>query len=176
MRVCICMQAHVLDMSQCICGSKKQTFKNLSLGLESWLSCCLSYFSNPVFQSPAHTHHGCTGAQGSQKRMSRPLELELKVSVTHLAWLLGTKVRSSARAVYSLNHCIISPVPWNWLIKRFSYFILYVWVFCPHVCLCAMCTPHTCCIQKRGCLIPWNLLNVGAGKWARVLFKSSKCS
>ena len=36
-------------------------------------------------------------ACGGQKRTSDPLELELQVAVSHLTWVLGTKLRSSRR-------------------------------------------------------------------------------
>lgn len=38
-----------------------------------------------------------------------PLELEMGVS--HLAWVLGTKLRSPARAVHAFNFRAISLVP-----------------------------------------------------------------
>lgn len=39
-----------------------------------------------------------------QKRALDALEVELKIVVSHLMWVLGPKLGSSARAVYALNH------------------------------------------------------------------------
>ena len=39
------------------------------------------------------------------------LEPELQEVKSHLTWVLGTEFRSSARAVYALNHGALSPVP-----------------------------------------------------------------
>lgn len=41
---------------------------------------------------------------GGQKRPSDPLELELQVAVSHLVWVLGTKLGSSVRAAKTLSH------------------------------------------------------------------------
>lgn len=49
-----------------------------------------------------------TGAYGGRKRVSDPLELDLLVVVCYLAWVLGTKLGSSAGAVSTLNHQAIS--------------------------------------------------------------------
>lgn len=38
-----------------------------------------------------------------------PLKLELKVFVSCLTWMLGNKLRSSARVEHALNHWLISP-------------------------------------------------------------------
>lgn len=46
-----------------------------------------------------------------QSRASDPLELELEVVVTLLMWVLGTHFGSSARAIHTLNHQVISPTP-----------------------------------------------------------------
>lgn len=51
--------------------------------------------------------YGDGGVCADQKRVSDllglPLELELQVIRNYLGWLLGTKVRFSARAMYALN-------------------------------------------------------------------------
>ena len=39
------------------------------------------------------------------------LELELQTDVSCLAWIMGTKLGSSARAVCNLNHLAISLTP-----------------------------------------------------------------
>lgn len=41
--------------------------------------------------------------RGGQKSMLDPLELELQPVMSYLMWALGTKLQSSARAVYTLN-------------------------------------------------------------------------
>ena len=41
-----------------------------------------------------------------------PPELELQVVVSCWIWVLGTKLRSSARAASALNHWVISPARW----------------------------------------------------------------
>ena len=51
--------------------------------------------------------HTCAGAfrgQKSEKQMLDSLELQLEVVVGHQAWMLGTKPRSSDRAVSTLSH------------------------------------------------------------------------
>lgn len=48
------------------------------------------------------------------KRVLGPSELEFEAVVTvvsHLAWVLGTEVRSPVRAVPALNSCAIFPAP-----------------------------------------------------------------
>ena len=45
----------------------------------------------------------CENTWGSQKRMSDSLELKLQEVVSHLKWMLGVKLKSSGRAVSTLN-------------------------------------------------------------------------
>lgn len=40
---------------------------------------------------------------GAEKRASHPLELELQAVVITLLWVLGTELRSSAKAICTLN-------------------------------------------------------------------------
>lgn len=42
-----------------------------------------------------HACHVCVGASGGQRRTSDPLELELSVIVSCLAWVLGNELGSS---------------------------------------------------------------------------------
>lgn len=44
-------------------------------------------------------------AQGGQKNVLDPLELELQATVSCSMWLLGTELGSSQRAVNVLRHC-----------------------------------------------------------------------
>jgi hypothetical protein len=52
------------------------------------------------------------GAHRSQKRVSDNLQVELQVVVSHLLWILGTKLRSSRRAMCILNSWAICPASW----------------------------------------------------------------
>lgn len=45
------------------------------------------------------------GNCSSQKRVSDPLGWKLQLVVSHLIWVLETKLRSSPRAVCTLNSC-----------------------------------------------------------------------
>lgn len=47
--------------------------------------------------------HESAGAHGVQKRTLNPLELDLQVVVSHQTCVLGTKLRSFARAECTLN-------------------------------------------------------------------------
>jgi hypothetical protein len=49
------------------------------------------------------------GTHGCQKSGSDSLELELQRIATHLTWVMGTELLSSARAASALNHRAISP-------------------------------------------------------------------
>lgn len=48
----------------------------------------------------------CAGECGFQKHAEDALELELQAIVSYLAWLLGTELGSSAKAVCAFNHHI----------------------------------------------------------------------
>jgi hypothetical protein len=50
-----------------------------------------------------------TGALKSQKEVLSPLELELLAFVGHWMWVLGTELRSSAKAVIAFKYWTISP-------------------------------------------------------------------
>lgn len=52
------------------------------------------------------------GVQGGYRGRLNPLGLELQVVVGHPVWVLGPKLRFSARAVSTLNCGAISPAPW----------------------------------------------------------------
>ena len=58
----------------------------------------------------------CLGTLGSQKRVSKTLELELQAAMS-LRWVLGTKLRSSGRAGSTLNY---------WAIPPGSFFLLFL--------------------------------------------------
>lgn len=47
--------------------------------------------------------HATTGASGGQKRVLDPLELKLQGVVSHLMWVLGTKLKFSASSVCALT-------------------------------------------------------------------------
>ena len=47
--------------------------------------------------------HVCAGTHRSQKRVSDPLELELKEAVSHQILVLGTKLWASTRTASALN-------------------------------------------------------------------------
>ena len=51
------------------------------------------------------------GACRDQKRTSDPRELELQAVVSHSVWMLGTELRSSARAMCTLNLWALFQVP-----------------------------------------------------------------
>lgn len=56
--------------------------------------------------------HISAGACGVQKKLFYPLELQLKAVVSYLTWMLGTKLRSFARAIHAspLSHLSSPPV------------------------------------------------------------------
>jgi hypothetical protein len=51
----------------------------------------------------------CADAFGGQRRISYSLQLEFQVVVSWLIWVLGTELRSFAKAVRAFNYCSISP-------------------------------------------------------------------
>ena len=51
---------------------------------------------------PVYAQQMCT-ALGGQKRVLDILELQLQVVVSHLMWVLETKLRSSTRTINALN-------------------------------------------------------------------------
>lgn len=51
----------------------------------------------------AHMHRMCTGVFGGEKRVSGLLEPEFRVVESCLMWVLGTELKSSARAASSLD-------------------------------------------------------------------------
>ena len=55
-------------------------------------------------------------------------------------------VRKELNVECTLALCGFSTLP---LLIIFFYFILCVWIFCLHVCLCIMCVPGACRGQKR---------------------------
>lgn len=59
----------------------------------------------------------------SQARGVRFLELELQVVVSSLAWMLGTRLKSSARAAFALNHCAISLASIDIILKYYLYIV-----------------------------------------------------
>lgn len=63
--------------------------------------------------------------------------------------------------------------------RNYLNFILYVWVFCLHVCLCSMWESAEQKEARRGRCITWIRVTDGYepphGNWAQVLRKSSLC-
>jgi hypothetical protein len=55
--------------------------------------------------------HSTAGTCKDWKRMSDLLELELKVVVNYLEWVLVNELRVSSGLVYTLNHWVTSPSP-----------------------------------------------------------------
>ena len=50
-------------------------------------------------------------AYEDQKRVLHPLDLESHVVVSHLTWVLGTKLESPGRVESTLHHRATSPAP-----------------------------------------------------------------
>lgn len=73
--------------------------------------------SKTFISSPTRIYFTCiytyvyiyAGAPGSQKKVSDPSELEMQVALSYMTWVLGTKLRSSARATNVLNYSAIFP-------------------------------------------------------------------
>lgn len=55
--------------------------------------------------------HGCVGTHRGSWKFSDSLKMELQVTVSHLACVLGPEPRSSGRVLYALSHQAISPAP-----------------------------------------------------------------
>lgn len=70
--------------------------------------------------------HMCVGAQGSQKRVHDPLELQLQVGLSHWIWLLRTKFESSTRAASILYHSSLSP----------TFFLMILNYACTYIYIC----------------------------------------
>jgi hypothetical protein len=51
----------------------------------------------------------CVGTHREKKKVSGPLELDLQAVVSCLVWVLGRKLRSSGRAMSTLDLGAISP-------------------------------------------------------------------
>lgn len=60
----------------------------------SWVICYFYFFFLIFFiHVSVSVCHVCVGAQGGQKRALNPLELRLKLIVSHPAWMLGNKLK-----------------------------------------------------------------------------------
>lgn len=51
-----------------------------------------------------HVCYLCIGAIRDQKRVLDPPDLELQEDISHLVWIMATKLVSSGRATSTLNH------------------------------------------------------------------------
>lgn len=51
-----------------------------------------------------HVCHVCMGTWGGQKRVLDPMQLELQGAMSHLTWVLETKLMSSEKEESSLNY------------------------------------------------------------------------
>lgn len=81
--------------------------------LISAISYCLSFFlSLKFFTFYLHVYmcvcvivcYMCVDAKGGPKKVLDPLELDLQVVMSHLKWVLGTKLRSFERDASTLNY------------------------------------------------------------------------
>lgn len=63
-----------------------------------------------------------TIALGGQRRLSNLLELDLKVVASHLGRMLCIKLKSSTRAISTLNRRVISPA---WELLNQQCFIIF---------------------------------------------------
>lgn len=85
-------------------------FKFLSFKIFVYLVGCFE--TGSLYQAPAILEHVIAGIHRSQKKMLGLPDLQLWNAVSHPSWVLGTKLRSSTKAVLSY---LSSPNTWDFL-------------------------------------------------------------